>query len=543
MSRRRPSSSTALRILSDLRLLPKMGRHARKRGGSAYRVGTAAGSRRMRSSVPFWRRHRTPLALGSVLVALAAINLYVLYYRSNTSVPALMDLASSGRRAALSPRLLGPPGTPPVPVRPTRKPRNTLSLPDLPRVTEVNLKPNESLASVLKAQGIVGAMAEELLATLRPLQDPGGFGPQQTLTFFQDADDALAAVDYRLTASSAYHLERVATGSAERFVAHRLDQPLQRAPHAVTLTFVRDGDVASAVTQAGEHAALASRLAELFACEQPLHLEARAGDRLRVLIEKVSIGGSFYRYGRLLAAELLPKARQTAPEAGRTASVRAFLSPQAAASLDNAGAAAGASRHYFTESGESLSRTLCRVPLQLSRPPESIATTRGVARPIKPALHGDRTRSAVDFPAPLGAPVYAAAAGRVVALGSRTPGGLTLILTHAGGIETTYQHLSRAAKGLRIGQSVRLRQLVGFVGQTGPYPTGPLGAQPHLHFSLRVSGKLVDPLRYRAPREAPLPASARTAFNDYVASWLESLSQPDAPAVPIADARPSLSRP
>ena len=530
MSRRRSSSSTALRILSDLRLLPKMGRHARKRGGSAYRVGVAAGSRRMRSSVPFWRRHRTPLALGGVLVALAAVNLYVLYYRSNTSVPALIDLASSGRRAALSPRLLGPPGTPPVPARVLRKPRGTLSLPDFPRVTEVRLKPNESLATLLKTHGIVGAMAEELLATLRPLQDPGGFSPQQTLTFFHDGDDTLAAVDYRLTDSSAYHLERVATGSAERFVTHRLDQPMQRTAQVINLTLTRDGDVSGAVAQAGEPAALAARLAELFACEQPLYIDTRAGDRLRVLIEKVSIGSSFYRYGRLLAAELVPKARANgAPVAGRPASLRAFLSPQALSTLDNAGATPGAARHYFTESGESLARTLCRVPLQLTRAPEGTLPPRGAARPLRPVLHGDRTRPAADFPAPLGSAVYAAAAGKVLFLGPRTPGGLTLILSHAGGIETSYQHLSRFSKSLRVGQNVRSRQLVGFVGQTGPYPAGPQGSTPHVHFSLRVAGKSVDPLRYRAPREAALAVAARPAFNDHVASWIETLSQPEVP--------------
>jgi murein DD-endopeptidase MepM/ murein hydrolase activator NlpD len=497
----------------------------------------------MRSSVPFWRRHRTPLALGGVLVALAAINLYVLYYRSNTSVPALIDLASSGRRAALSPRLIGPPGTPPVPARPTRRPRSALSLPDFPRVTEVRLKPGEPLSSVLKTHGIVGVTADELLATLRPLQDPGGLGPQQTLTFFHDADDGLAAVDYRLTDSSAYHLERVATGSAERFVTHRMDQPMQRSAQVVSLTLSRDGDLASAVTQAGEQAALANRLAELFACEQPLHAEARAGDRLRVLIEKVTVGGSFYRYGRLLAAELLPKARSTATEAARTPSLRAFLSPQALASLDNAGATAGASRHYYTESGESLARQLCRVPLQLTRAPEGAPVARGPARPAKPVPHGDRTRGAVDFPAPLGSAVHAAASGRVAFVGPRTPGGLTLVLSHAGGLETTYQHLSRVPRTLRIGQSVRLRQVVGYVGQTGPYPMGPLAAQPHLHFSLRVAGKAVDPLRYRAPREAPLLASARPAFNDHVAGWLESLAQADAVPAAVAEGRAARSQP
>ncbi|HNN93599.1 MAG TPA: M23 family metallopeptidase [Pseudomonadota bacterium] len=542
MSRRRSSTSTTLRILSDLRLLPRLGRHARKRAsGSSFRSGLGSKSRRLRSSVPFWRRYRTPVTVGGILAVLAAVNLYVLYYRTNTSVPALIDLANTGRRAALSPRLQGPAGTPPVPARQLRRGRNLPALPDYPRVTEVKLKEHEPLAAVLRSQGIGGVTSDELMATLRPLLDPGGIGPKQTLTFFYDSDEALSAVDYRLTDSMGYHLERVATGSTERFVTHRLELLLERKPQLVSLELTRDGDLAGAVAQAGEHPALASRLAEVFACDQALALDGRAGDRLRVLIEKIRIGSTFYRYGRLLAAEYLPRGR-TRPDTGRPTSLRAFLSPQAYASLENAGAAPGAALHYYTESGESLARALCRAPLQLTRPAE---TTQGVAptSASKAILHADRTKLAADYAAAAGTPVLAAAAGRVVFRGSRSPGGLTLVLAHAGGIESSYQHLSRFAKNLKQGQSVRLRQVIGYVGQTGLYPAGPLSTQPHLHFTVRVAGKIVDPLRFRPARLPTLPVPQRGDFNEQVADWLERLSQPDPAAEALAENRERLAIP
>lgn len=497
----------------------------------------------MRSSVPFWRRFRTPVALGGVLAVLAAINLYVLYYRTNTSVPALIDLANTGRRAALSPRLQGPAGTPPVPTRQVRRTRNLPTLPDYPRVAEIRLKTAEPLATTLRGHGIVGSTADELLATLRPLLDPGGVSPKQTLTFFHDGEDALAAVDYRITDSTGFHLERVATGSTERFVTYRLDQPIERKPQLVWLELTRDGDLAGAVTQAGEQPALASRLAEIFACDQALAFEGRAGDRLRVLIEKVRIGSTFYRYGRLLAAEFLPRRGRT--DAGRPASLRAFLSPQAHATLDNAGAAPGAALHYFTESGESLGRALCRAPLLATRPPEPVTGSAGAGRTpaARVVLHADRTRLAADYLAAPGTPVVAAAAGRVVFHGSRTPGGQTLVLAHPGGLETSYQHLSRFAKNLKVGQTVRLRQVIGYVGQTGIYPGAPLASTPHLHFSVRVGGKLVDPLRYRPARSAALPVAQRGDFNEQVADWLERLSQTGAAPETVADNRESLAIP
>jgi murein DD-endopeptidase MepM/ murein hydrolase activator NlpD len=499
----------------------------------------------MRSSVPPWRRYRTPVALGGVLAVLAAINLYVLYYRTNTSVPALIDLANTGRRAALSPRLQGPAGTPPVPARQVRRTRNLPNLPDYPRVVEVRLgKSSDPLATTLRSQGITGITADELLATLRPLLDPGGVGPKQTLTFFYDGEDVLSAVDYRLTDSAGFHLERVATGSTERFVTYRLDQAIERKPQLVLLELTRDGDLAGAVTQAGEHPALASRLSEIFACDQPLAFDGRTGDRLRVLIEKVRIGNAFYRYGRLLAAEFLPRSRGRS-DAGRPSSLRAFLGPQAFATLDNAGASPGAALHYFTESGESLGRAICRAPLLLTRPPEPASGSAAAGRTTAPkaVLHADRARLAADYPAAAGTPVLAAANGRVVFHGNRTPGGLTLVLSHAGGIETTYQHLSRFAKNVKVGQTVRLRQVLGYVGQTGLYPGAPLAATPHLHFIVRVAGKAVDPLRYRPLRSPALPVPQRGDFNEQVADWLERLSNAETATDALAENRDRLAIP
>ena len=123
------------------------------------------------------------MAVGGILAILAAVNLYVLYYRTNTSVPALIDLANTGRRAALSP------GCKDLRARLPSQPVSFVAhetsppLPDYPRVTEVKLKEHEPLVAVLRSQGIVGVTSDELMATLRPLLDPGGIGPKQTLTF------------------------------------------------------------------------------------------------------------------------------------------------------------------------------------------------------------------------------------------------------------------------------------------------------------------------------------------------------------------------
>jgi hypothetical protein len=100
----------------------------------------------------------------------------------------------------------------------------------------------------------------------------------------------------------------------------------------------------------------------------------------------------------------------------------------------------------------------------------------------------DRWHSGVDFPAPMGTPVYAARSGQVVWAGWRDGGwGFLVTVAHGHGLRTMYAHLSRidVRVGVWVGEGVR----VGLVGATG-HATG-----PHLHFEVRVKGAAVDPLQ------------------------------------------------
>jgi murein DD-endopeptidase MepM/ murein hydrolase activator NlpD len=100
---------------------------------------------------------------------------------------------------------------------------------------------------------------------------------------------------------------------------------------------------------------------------------------------------------------------------------------------------------------------------------------------------GDRWHSGVDFPAPTGAPVYAAQSGRVTWAGWNGGWGFLVVVAHGHGERSMYAHLSRidVRVGVWVGQGVR----VGLVGASG-HATG-----PHLHFEVRIRGASVDPLR------------------------------------------------
>ncbi len=99
----------------------------------------------------------------------------------------------------------------------------------------------------------------------------------------------------------------------------------------------------------------------------------------------------------------------------------------------------------------------------------------------------------VDFSAPAGAKVYAAAAGTVkIAKNSGKQGyGIQVDIQHG---ETSY--LTRYAQLneyiVEVGQFVKKGEVIGYIGSSG------LSTRPHLHFEIRQNDKAVDPSKYIA---------------------------------------------
>jgi murein DD-endopeptidase MepM/ murein hydrolase activator NlpD len=93
----------------------------------------------------------------------------------------------------------------------------------------------------------------------------------------------------------------------------------------------------------------------------------------------------------------------------------------------------------------------------------------------------------VDLAAPRGSEVRAAAGGEVVFSGRRGAGGNVIEVRHADGLVTSYAHVERRL--VRNGQKVAAGDVLATVGSTGR-ATG-----PHLHFSVRRGGQVLDPAR------------------------------------------------
>lgn len=104
---------------------------------------------------------------------------------------------------------------------------------------------------------------------------------------------------------------------------------------------------------------------------------------------------------------------------------------------------------------------------------------------VHPVTGRQHVHSGLDFAAPLGTPIGAAAAGTVTFAGVRGGYGNLVIVEHGDGRETRYAHADRLL--VRPGQHVAAGEKVATVGATGT-ATG-----PHLHLEVRVGGRAVDP--------------------------------------------------
>ena len=212
--------------------------------------------------------------------------------------------------------------------------------------------------------------------------------------------------------------------------------------------------------------------------------EIQPGDSFRVVVEKQYLDGNMARYGRILAAEFTRGERL----------LRA---------LRHEGTSGVG---YYGPEGRPLRKAFLRSPLRFTRISSRFTRSR-----LHPILGVRRPHLGVDYAAPTGTPVQAAADGTVIAAGREGGYGKTVRLRHANGYETLYGHLSRidVRRGQRVAQGTR----IGAVGATG------LATGPHLDYRMARQGQFVDPLRIAARRRpsrsrgrsAPLSTARRSA--------------------------------
>ena len=140
---------------------------------------------------------------------------------------------------------------------------------------------------------------------------------------------------------------------------------------------------------------------------------------------------------------------------------------------------------WFDGNGASTKRGFMRTPVDGAR----ITSKFGMR--FHPTLHYNRLHGGVDFGAPIGTPIYAAADGVVDYAAAKGCNGNLTILRHDGGYQTYYLHQVRWIPDISVGTQVKQGQHIGDVGMT---PGGICVTGPHLHYEVHLNGEKIDPL-------------------------------------------------
>ncbi len=407
-----------------------------------------------------------------VLAALVVVNLYVFVWDKKTSVGAIKREADRATPTAMLPsRPLsdaqagsGSAGLPnaPAPVGP-------------PGIIDGKVGKSDTLGRLLKKSGLTAAEADEVIRALSGVFDFKTLRAGQSYRIERGPDGRVKAFELVVSKVQTVRAERGGDGAL-----------VGKADHAQTRIETRsiggriDSSLYAAIMASGESAALVDLFVDVFAYDLDFYNDTHDGDTFRAIVERqvtdgTHTAGELVRYRRIVAAEY----------AGKAGIFQTFWFRDG----------------YFDGDGRSSERTLLKTPLKFQRVSSGFDRAR-----MHPVLHTVRAHLGIDYAAPTGTPVWAAATGVITQRGEAGGAGNLVLIRHESGLETAYMHLSRFADAQRVGQRVAAKTVIGYVGATGR-ATG-----PHLHFGVKQNGAFIDPSKLVPVRSRAVAAADRAAF-------------------------------
>jgi murein DD-endopeptidase MepM/ murein hydrolase activator NlpD len=150
--------------------------------------------------------------------------------------------------------------------------------------------------------------------------------------------------------------------------------------------------------------------------------------------------------------------------------------------------------------GEMASREVRRALLPQSRPVADGFIGSGFGWRNDPFTGQMARHEGIDFAAPAGTPIHAAAGGVVVAAQYHPVWGNYVEIDHGNALMTRYAHASRLH--VKLGDIAKRGQKLAEVGSTGR-STG-----PHLHFEVHHRGIAQNPSKFLLGRDSPLQAAS-----------------------------------
>jgi murein DD-endopeptidase MepM/ murein hydrolase activator NlpD len=125
---------------------------------------------------------------------------------------------------------------------------------------------------------------------------------------------------------------------------------------------------------------------------------------------------------------------------------------------------------------------------------------------VHPVSNKVKPHNGVDLAGPINTPVWAAADGVISHISTDTSFGNFIMISHPLQATTSYAHLNKFYRHLKVGDEVKAFQTIGFIGSTG------LSTGPHLHFEYRINSKAFDPLTVQPLKSSTIPSFEQNFF-------------------------------
>ncbi|NKE44919.1 M23 family metallopeptidase [Roseomonas frigidaquae] len=341
----------------------------------------------------------------------------------------------------------------------------------------VTVEPGDTLGGLLGDAGVDSAEAHAAIAALTPVFEPRHLAVGQEVGLRMDEENALIGLEIAPRPGHTISLQRQDEGWAVQEVVTPRLRHLARVDAQVT------GGVFSALTRAGLPAPLTHSLIRALSHEVDFQRDLQPGDRVAVAFERLrGPDGDLLGHGQLHYAALTLS--------GRVLEVWRHARPDGDVA-------------WYRADGRPLRGGFLRTPLDGAR------LTSGFGMRRHPVLGYSRRHTGLDFGAPSGTPIFAAADGTVASMRYERGYGRTVRLRHPGGVETVYAHMSRFTRGLKAGARIRQGAVIGAVGSTG------MSTGPHLHYEIRIAGVAQNPARVALPGGEPLRGRELTAFREH----------------------------
>jgi murein DD-endopeptidase MepM/ murein hydrolase activator NlpD len=352
--------------------------------------------------------------------------------------------------------------------------------PSTPLPVEGEIQKRETLAGALRARGVGVATVHRLQTELASMFDFRRARPGDRYRLELDVAGAIQTFEYRSGEAAYFRLQR----SDGRLVAERKGGEFVR--RTARIAGVVTTTLYEAVDDLGESPQLAKDFADIFAYDVDFARSLQRGDEFQIL------------YERLFKTDAKGRERYVGPGRIHAAHFSGRSGDHTAVYFqDDAGHGA-----YYRPDGTPVRKSFLIAPLKYERMTSGFTIAR-----FHPILGVTRPHLGIDYAAPHGTPLWSVGDGKVVFMGRFGGFGNLIKVQHPNGYVSFYSHLSSFAKGLSVGDTVRQKQVIGYVGQSG------LATGPHVCFRIqKPDGQYVNPARISTQALSGSSVVKRTEF-------------------------------